>query len=144
MEQPDIRPISDKLYILAQDYSYEYMVNQTKLRINAFKNYIYDGASVPRIVWTISGLTPDGLIRAAALIHDLLYDYKGILPKGQLQRFDKTTVESDQWVDIQYKFSRKEADKMFARIMREAGIERKYRRRAYLAVRTFGKLYWNS
>ena len=35
-------------------------------RILIPKGFVYDGASVPRLVWTLSGILPDGLIRAAA------------------------------------------------------------------------------
>ena len=131
-------PVADRLYRLEEDYIYCWKIDSTKYRITIPAGFTYDGASVPRPVWTISGLTPDGLIRAAALVHDWLYQFKGDLPKGSHQFFHKNS----EWRNVIGKWNRKDADRLFSRIMREAGVARTKRRRAYRAVRLFGWIAW--
>lgn len=108
-------------------------------RFNVPVGFIYDGASVPQIVWTVSGIIPDGLIRAAALVHDYLYVYRGAVPRGTYQK-----LIDGNWVDLEWVWTRREADKMFCRIMRESGVPRSKRRMAYRAVRLFGGGFWST
>lgn len=141
LEQPhnvpiDGRPLGlprDRTYMLAHDYSYEWEKNGTPYRINIKAGFIYDGASVPRAAWSIAGLRPDGLLRAAATIHDFLYEHKGNLPKGSFQEWDEELIA---WVEVKRTWTRKASDKMFGRLMREANVSRRRRRMAYLAVRS--------
>ena len=138
--QPDSRPISMGLYRLEQDYCYCWMVEEIQNRIRIPQGYTYDAASVPRIVWTLSGVTPDGLIRAAALVHDFIYGYAGRLPEGshEYKRDDST------WTPVLGRWRRREVDRLFARMMREAGVPRVRRRLAYGAARLFGAFSWDS
>ena len=144
LEHPLNVPIADRLYRLVETYVYEWekSVPGTELvheyRITVPKGYVYDGASVPRIVWTVSGLTPDGLIRAAALVHDWIYDHKGHLPEGSQQYKDA----DGQWPTLHVTWNRKAADRIFGRIMREAEVSKLKRRAAYRAVRLFGWIGW--
>lgn len=97
------------------------------------EGFVYDGASVPRILWSISGLTKDGLLRGAALVHDFVYHHKGKLPKGSL------FVDTEKgFVAIPTHISKKQADKTFKQMMRIAGVGKFKSHIAYLAVRLFG------
>lgn len=42
--------------------------------------YEWDGATIPRIGWTMVGLTPFGAHDEATLRHDYLYGYEGVIP----------------------------------------------------------------
>jgi len=150
LEQPHNVPIDgrpwglrrDRTYMLAHDYTYQWEKRGIPYRINIKQGFIYDGASVPRIAWSVAGLRPDGLLRAAATIHDFLYEHKGKLPKGSFQEWDE---EFNAWVEVKRVWTRKESDKMFGRLMREADVARHRRRMAYLAVRSpVGKYAWNT
>ncbi len=138
LQQPDILPISEEDYILDENYAYEWDINGIPQRINIPKGFIYDGASVPRLLWSVSGLTPDGLIRAAALVHDWIYNFEGMLPEGSYQYF-----QDGQWKQVHGKWKRKDADRLFARMMKEANVPKWKRQLAYQAVRWFGRAYWN-
>ena len=129
----------DQTYLLMAEYIYKWDKNGETYRIVVPKGFIYDGASIPRLVWTLTGMRPDGLLRAAALVHDFLYEHKGKMPKGTYQmRSDKRYTDlNDQW-------SRKNADKMFARILKESGVSRFKRRMACRAVRLGGWLAWRT
>lgn len=144
VNHPNIEPITDKLYRLERNFSYTWKMPWRKKgsvlvqRIIIPKGFLYDGASVPRLVWTISGIRPDGLIRAAALVHDYLYRHKGILPEGKYLYLNSNKT----WHNLYTLWNRKLSDKLFIRIMREAGMKKYKRRIAYIAVRIFGKRSW--
>jgi hypothetical protein len=82
---PDERPgakVGD--YELKEEFSVTWTVwegnTRRSYRIRVPKGVRTDIASVPRLVWTLSGLTPDGLYRNAALIHDIIYMWCGEFP----------------------------------------------------------------
>jgi len=112
--QPDIRPIAARTYRVQEAW----VVHWRGWTIPVPEGFQHDGASVPRLAWTFSGLTPDGLIRAAALAHD--FAYRGFVPG----------------------MTRREADVMLYDLMVEAGISRPRAYVAWLGVRTGGWLSW--
>jgi hypothetical protein len=143
MRQPNVCPVllknGDEGYQLEEDYQYTWEgPDGCKRSINVPYGFIYDGASVPRIAWTLSGITPDGLLRPAALIHDFLYRYAGHLPRNSYGM-----LKDGYWRDLYGAvWSRKDCDRLFARIMREAGVSKVKRRLAYSGVRSFGWMSW--
>lgn len=112
LEQPDMRPVSDdgKLYRLYKDFTLE--------GVTVPEGYRSDGASVPRYLWFI--MPRDGLHRAAALIHDYLYE-----------------VEGHEGI------SRKRSDRLFLDSMLWYGVSRWRAHLAYCSVRLFGWIWWN-
>ena len=142
MKQPLNRPVGERLYELAESWHYEWFAEDARewRRISIPAGYRYDGASVPRKAWTLSGLTPDGLIRGAATIHDFIYDHRGDMPLGSCE-----WAAGDRWaVAPDVNFTRKEADKLFLQIMRESGVPERKCIMAYAAVRAFGWTFWNT
>jgi hypothetical protein len=136
-DHPNLQPVP-KGYKFDEDWAYEWLVLGHKRRLLVPKLTESDGASVPRILWTITGITPDGLVRAAAAVHDMLYRFGGRLPPGWLLE-----IKGDEWVtlvDMQV-YTRRDADRLFARIMRDAGVPKWKRRLAFLGVRLGG--YWS-
>jgi hypothetical protein len=118
-DYPDIRPVdSTKNYELREDWE---VVWHGK-RVAVPMGYQYDGASVPRWLWSITGLTPDGLMRLGALPHDWVYDHAGIMD-----------TES---------FTRLEADQMMFDLYRAAGMTKFGAGLAYRGVRIGGWLPW--
>ena len=137
LHQPLIIPISEDEYELVQRYTYEWKLYDKPLQyLKVPEGFIYDGASVPRWLWSISGIRPDGLNRAASLLHDYLYSRKGILPKMSHMKY------TDKWVPADHVWDRKEADRLFCRLLREAGVSKVKRLIAYGAVRIFGGSSW--
>jgi len=128
MIPPDVRIVSGKT-ILWAPWTFTWLAEGVLWQINIPQGFEFDGASVPRILWTITGLTPHGELEPAALVHDYLYRYGGVLPTGA---FWRSGVECD------HPWTRKECDKLFARIMRESGVPKWRRRLAYIGVRMGG------
>ncbi len=77
----------------------------------------FDLASIPRPLWLL--IAPFELSIEAPLLHDYLYFHGGM---GQ--------------------FTRKQADRLFLRVMKNEGIWAWRRWPAYLAVRLFGRPAW--
>lgn len=125
-------------YITDEEYTYDHKEGDKHYRFIVPEGFKYDGASVPRIYWTIVGFLPDGLGRAAALIHDYIYVYKGKIPKGHLLVKD----DSGQWVEYQGEWIRKRADKLFLSLLIKGGVPKIRRNLAYWAVKGFGWYPW--
>lgn len=87
----------------------------------------FDLASIPRVAWWL--IAPFELSIVAALAHDHLYRTggadAGIIPPGST-------------------YSRAQADRLFADLMRSEGVSAWRRRAAHAAVRAFGGGAWRS
>ncbi len=143
MRQPLNTPVmlkgGNEGYKLVEAYPYSWVhTDKVQRVITVPEGFLYDGASVPRLVWSLSGITPDGLIRAAALVHDFIYRHEGRLPRNSYG-----VLLNDRYVDYSdHRWQRVDADRLFARIMREAGVPTLKRRAAYLGVRAGGWASW--
>jgi hypothetical protein len=136
-QQPDVRPIGDRKYLLMEDFAIVWRENSARFRIVIPRGFITDLASVPRLLWTLSNFTPDGLIRAAAVIHDWIYAQQGQLIYGQYQ-----VKVGSLWVPCSLPFSRIRADALFKAINTAACMTRKNVIKAWLGVRVGGLLSW--
>lgn len=132
-------PISDDLYELVQDYSYVWENKGYFYRLNVKKGFKYDLASVPNCLGWLIDMHPDGLHRTAATVHDLLYERKGVLLPGEFQ-----ILAGKDWINFDIPWTRQDADKLFARILRESGVSKFKRRMAYRAVRLGGWTAWHT
>lgn len=125
--QPDMRPHGKRKYKLMHDYAISLITNEMEVFLLKIPDgFICDLASIPRIAWTASGLTPDGLLRAAALFHDWPYRHK-----GKIEVFRLATR-------IKIETTRVDADKAFYDLMRAAGVSFYRANLAYYFVRMFG------
>ena len=105
----EVRLIGKNKFELVNDLSYE----EKEYELIIKKGFVFDGASIPRILWTTLGCPFGELYTAPACVHDALYS---------------TTV-----------FERKECDKIFHRAMRAKGVDDFTAKEMYLAVRAFGE-----
>lgn len=112
------------------DWVYWWTVDGVPRTIVIPEGFITDLSSVPSIVWW--WIPPWGL-RQACLPHDLLYARQGNISEQYFLVDGSPT--SRAW-------TRKEADQLFARIMREDGVPKMKRRAAYWAVRMGARGAW--
>jgi hypothetical protein len=132
-DQPHISPIKTDNDGNCYELDHEYSFYQDGIDILVFKGFKYDGASVPRFAWTLSGMQQDGLWRSAALIHDILYLQNGMPTKMLKSSYYKVRFKNKLTI------TRKEADKIFYKIMRENGVGKTRAWLAYKAVRIGGR-----
>lgn len=143
-----LEPFNGRDYLLLETFAMSWETDGVIYRIRVPAGFITDIASVPRWAWTLSGITPDGLHRNAALIHDILYMWyrkklkKGVLPAGWLQ-----IRHEGKWIDVPETlatYDKDEADKLFLRIMKADGVSKWNRTRMFLAVKIGGLPAWLS
>lgn len=132
-------------YRVVQDYTYQWRLprHSVEYRLTVPAGFECDGASVPRLLWSFVGLAPDGLLRAAAVSHDYLYASRGLVGGNLKARYYSPAHEHD-WQTVLWPVTRKQSDELFARLLREAGVAKRRRRLAYLAVRLFGFYAWRT
>jgi hypothetical protein len=106
-------------------------------RITVPAHYPFDGASVPRICWTLTGLLPTGVHLGAAAVHDYLYQRRGQIREGEAQR-----LVAGQWQPYDANWSRKDCDQLFLNIMLLAGETHWKAYTMWQAVRVFGGFAW--
>jgi hypothetical protein len=124
---PDVQLTYDtsrRVWRLLADYSYVY----DGVTLTARAGYSYDLASVPRPLWWL--IAPNELSLVAPLFHDLLYEFRGVLPEGNVEPYRT--------------YTRREADDLFLHLMEVEGIAWWRRNAAYSAVRAAGWTYWDT
>lgn len=118
--QPDMRPLPSGRYFLNEDHRHSLAAYGSLTHIVIPEGTQTDGLSVPRILWSLTGFTPDGRTRAAALCHDYIYS-KG----GDQQR-------------------RKLADQQLLHDLRLSNVREPDALMIYAAVRCRGWLRWGT
>lgn len=116
---------SDSQYLLVVSYiltTYYSNRNDKEYRVTVPAAFCFDGASIPRILWTQSGHPMLPRFLAAALVHDYLYGLLGPYDDG-------------------YDITRKEADNLFFDMLRTDGVSYWRAKKMYYAVRLAG---WRS
>lgn len=105
----DIRHIGANTFLILAPLVYE----NKQFVITVYDGFDYDGASIPKALWSIIGCPMGELYSSAACIHDALY--------------------ASRLLD------RKLCDKIFHEAMLSSGVDRALAKKMYLAVRTFGE-----
>lgn len=137
---PILTILNDKEFELVEPFSFKWFEEDgSKYKITIPKGYIFDGASVPRFCWSLTGLIPTGIHMGAALVHDYSYQRRGRLIRSELEK------EIDgKWCYVSAVWDRKQCDDMFSFIMEAGGVTPWKRIAMYRAVRWFGGKAWNN
>ena len=104
--------IKEDVFILSEDKT----VESLGCRVTIKKGFDFDGASIPKWLWSIYGSPLNGNYVVASLIHDGLY--------------------------ASQKVSKKISDKIFLDIMKQSNVGYIKRTSMYLAVTMFGGKDW--
>lgn len=127
MPQPDIRPYKESGQLYRAHA--EFRVDIDDISIVIPKGFVTDGASSPRITWSLTGFARDGMHRAAAHVHDWLYFRRGRIP--DYPATGRTVTYSRAW-----------ADAVFYALLKHYGIMSWHASLAYTATRIGGRFYW--
>jgi len=112
---------------------YKPVFPRRKIFIN--KGFIFDGASVPRILWWVPGLSPVGILLIPGLIHDYIYK------NGFLEGPDSSGYIAGYIAD--FSVHRRLADAIFLRVGKYINGVIGIDYITWLAVRLFGWHAWN-
>ena len=121
------RDSGDDRWVLLSDLSYK--GNRDRFMVS--EGFMTDFASTPRALWSL--FPPTGKHTRAAVLHDAFYQgraYGSIVEDGQHVGWEPTFV------------TRKDADGIFLRTMKEAGVSWWKRYSMWSAVRTFGWIHY--
>ncbi len=77
-KQPVVTSIDDKLSKLVEDWEVIFVWEKKRYRLAITKGFIFDGASIPSVFWTILRLAPHGIMDGPALPHDAGYEVQGV------------------------------------------------------------------
>lgn len=98
------------------------------------KQFVFDGVSIPRPLWSIVGTELGGRCRLAGLVHDFLYQHCG-----------KTWILHGETRAYFTWFSRRQCDQIFYDLLLRAGMPRFRAWLMYRAVRGIGgRLAWKN
>ena len=127
----------DTQWQLEGDYFFHWEFDGSWYRFMIPDGFPSDGASVPRWLRWLAGRGRFG--KLAPLVHDYLHAREGFVKVKQLEH---PFFGPDPWLPISPSFfTRKEADKLFFRIMSDQGVKPRWLRRgAYKAVRAWSVL----
>lgn len=128
-------------FVLLDEYVYEWLFEGKWRRIRIEAGFRFDGASIPWIVQPLTG-GKWGLGKAPPLIHDLLYRCGGQLELSSHGHYEMWDEEENRWRRIVGKWTREDVDRLFGRMMKEAGVPKRRRDWAYRAVKWFGEDSW--
>lgn len=127
-KQTVYEPLNEKQYILIESMSTQFLLSGEFYKILARKGFIWDGATIPRFLWSLIGYHPAGLMLAPSLWHDLIYVNKGVVYN---------------YISLKKEFiSRLDCDRLFLSHMIRMGVEEKKALKMYKVIRIFGRFYW--
>ena len=115
---------------LAANWEYQF---SPKERIVVPKGFKFDGASIPRVLWSF--LNPIGLLLIPGLLHDYGYRYR------QLWKIDEDKMEA---VPFMQDGKKKQWDLLFWRVGKQVNGTRIINLFAFLAVYFAGHLAWKN
>lgn len=110
-----IEPVGNGLWKVCIAFSY---ISNKGERIDIPEGFIFDGASIPRFLWSVVGHPLEQIYLAAACIHDYLY--------------------------VKQYYTRRRSDGIFLEAMRDKGVAWLRRTMMWLAVRIFGREPWEN
>ena len=113
MKTLELEIINENLFVLSKDKT----VESLGYSITVKKGFDFDGASIPKWLWSIYGSPLNGNYVVASLIHDGLY--------------------------ASQKVSKKVSDKIFLDIMKQSNVGYVKRTSMYLAVKLLGGKAWD-
>ena len=112
MKELKVNVVDKNVFILLEDV----VVESLGYSVTVKKGFDFDGASIPKWLWSIYGSPLNGNYVVASLIHDGLY--------------------------ASQKVSKKVSDKIFLDIMKQSNVGYIKRTSMYLAVKIFGGKDW--
>ncbi len=112
MKELKVNIVNENVFILSEDKTVESLGYSVTVK----KGFDFDGASIPKLLWSIYGSPLNGNYVVASLIHDGLY--------------------------ASQKVSKSISDKIFLDIMKQSNVGYIKRTSMYLAVRVFGGKDW--
>lgn len=118
-----------RIWRIVQDWSFETKLYGKNVKILIPKDFVFDGASIPRPLWPL--LSPVGILMIPGLVHDYAY------------RYQKLIYECEGQVSV-CKVGRAFSDKLFREISIQVNECRFTSYCSWLMLKCFGWAAWRS
>lgn len=139
-KQPLVRSVTRSLSVTESPTRYVFEYKGHVYKIVVPEHFLFDGASIPRLLWTVLGLAPHGPMDGPALIHDFIYHYRGSLPEGSFEIYDKY---GRIWVPCETPVTKNMADLLLRDLVSYFKICNRIKAHlVYLAVAVLGWRAW--
>lgn len=112
--QPAVKAIDTKNSVTLKEWRMIFAIGSVTYVLIIPAGFVFNGASIPRLLWTLLGLAPHGVMDGPALPHDFLYQVQGVIPRGCLKMLKNnrpvdsdriiTRAESDELLNLLCKF----------------------------------------
>jgi hypothetical protein len=113
--------------ILVREFRWHGPFQGNNVLVTASPGFIWDGASIPRVAWSLIGSPFRGHYQQAALVHDKIYVSHRAFFRGMSRGVN-----------------RKFADDLFRHIMKQDGTDEDLADQMWLAVRLGGSHAWRT
>lgn len=138
LEQPTTQPITSSMSETEGRVEYVFRMRGATFRLSIETGYLFDGASIPRLCWTLLGLTPHGAMDGPAIPHDKGYQDQGKFEQGMFQ-----VLVGDSWADTDRGMTRNELDNLLQALCLHFKVCGRFKASlVYSAVRCCGWRAW--
>lgn len=124
---------------LRERWVYRWRARNRDWRIILKQGFAFE-PSVPRPLW---GLVSPVETLTASAPHDFIYRYRGLIPPAGAEGRLEVRGDDGKWTPYTEQVPRRNADRLFGRILKEQGVSRWRRWLAFKAVHWFGWAWWN-
>ncbi len=136
-EQPAVKAVDTKNSVTLKEWRMMFSIDGVMYWLIIPAGFVFNGASIPRLLWTLLGLAPHGVMDGPALPHDFIYQFQGKLPAGSLK-----TLKDNVPVDSNRIITRSEADTLLGQLCEYFNINGYRSWMVWAGVRIGGWLPW--
>jgi hypothetical protein len=134
-DRPRVQSMGGGLSLTLASTLYQYEHSGATYQLTVPAKFVFDGASIPQMFWTLLGLVPHGDMDGPALAHDFIYHHMGEVPL--LIRRD------GEWAACEQPVTRSVADQMLGALCLHYGAAGRMRSwLVWAAVRLGGFMAW--
>ena len=134
--RPTTRYLGSGLLETTDETVYYFSEHGAQFKLFIPPGFHFDAASIPRLFWTLLGITPQDL-EAEALPHDVGYHFQGKLPEGWL-----FVWHSGDWHETTVELDKVTWDKLLRELCLYFGMSKIKAAMIFSAVYSFGWFAW--
>lgn len=120
-------------WVLTKAFTYAIGSKDSKDKVYVPEGYLTDGASVPRMLWSL--IPPWSSYGQAAILHDYLCEY------GIATRWVEDASDSNRLIQLPIRLTRKQVDEIFEEAMLVLNVPKYKVKAIMLGINTYRKLF---
>ena len=138
---PVVEAVNRKLSRTIYETKYVFEMDGRIYKLIVPAGYVFDGASIPWIAWSLLRLSPHGIMDGPSLPHDFIYEHQGKMPEGSF--FIQSAKDKGEWWACSVPITRSQSDALLkSAVTFYDAAEGRRAMEIWLAVRAFGWWDW--